>query len=87
MNTNYAFVIWVVIGLLAGLLSSVLTRGWKIALSDVVVGVSGAALGGMGATAMFGGGDGSTGPGAWLVVLGGACLLLGVWTAVQRQPA
>jgi uncharacterized membrane protein YeaQ/YmgE (transglycosylase-associated protein family) len=87
MNANYAFVMWVVIGALAGLLGSILTRGWKIALSDVVVGVAGAALGGLGANAMLRGNDGSVGPAGAFVALGGSCLLLGVWTAVKRRPA
>lgn len=85
MDPNYGFLMWVVIGALAGVLGSVITRGWKIALSDVVVGAAGAAICGAASSVMFRG-SGTGLPGVF-VALTGACLLLGVWVAVKRVPA
>jgi uncharacterized membrane protein YeaQ/YmgE (transglycosylase-associated protein family) len=84
MSSDYGFGIWLLIGVAAGLLSSTLSGSRKFALSDLVVGAAGAAIGGIVVTQAYAGGGIMP---SVLTALGGACLMLGAWRAMQRRPA
>ena len=78
--------LWIVLGALAGWLAGLIMggerRGW---LGNILVGVLGAALGGVVASLLgFGGVDGFN-LYSLLVAVGGSCLLLWIYGMLQRR--
>ena len=78
--------LWIVLGALAGWLAGLIMggerRGW---LGNILVGVLGAALGGVVASLLgFGGVDGFN-LYSLLVALGGSCLLLWIYGMLQHR--
>lgn len=79
---------WLILGLLAGAVAKALHRGPEPngIVGTLVVGVLGALLGGLIASAIGLGGLGSFfSVGTWLVAIGGAVLLLAVYEAVLTR--
>ena len=78
--------LWIVLGALAGWLAGLIMggekRGW---LGNILVGILGAALGGLVASLLgFGGVDGFN-LYSLLVAVGGSCLLLWIYGMLQRR--
>ncbi len=80
--------LWIALGALAGWLAGLIMggerRGW---LGNILVGILGAALGGVVASLLgFGGVDGFN-LYSLLVAVGGACILLWIYNMLQRRMA
>ena len=79
-------VLWLILGALAGWLAGKIMggerRGW---LGCIVVGVLGAGLGGLAASLLGLGGVDGFNLYSLLVAVGGACLLLWIWNALQKR--
>jgi uncharacterized membrane protein YeaQ/YmgE (transglycosylase-associated protein family) len=79
-------VAWLLLGLIAGFIGSKIVdhRGQGI-LRDIVLGITGALLGGF--LFQLVGGEGITGFNAWslLVATGGAVVVLLLWNAITRR--
>ena len=78
-------ILWIVLGTLAGWIASLIMGsgggGW---IAHVVIGVVGAALGGVVAAALGLGGITGFNLYSLLVAVGGACLLLGAFNLIRR---
>ena len=79
--------LWIVLGLVAGFLASMVMKGGYGLLGDIIVGVVGALLGGW-LFSLFGAG-GVTGFNLWslLVALIGACILIAILRAISGSRA
>ena len=78
--------LWIVLGALAGWLAGMIMggerRGW---LGNILVGILGAALGGMVASLLGLGGVDGFNLYSLLVAVGGSCLLLWIYGMLQRR--
>jgi len=79
---------WLVLGLIAGFLASVVMRGGGYGIiGDIIVGIVGALIGGFIFSAL--GGTGVTGLNLWSLVVAfvGACILIAILRAVSGRRA
>jgi uncharacterized membrane protein YeaQ/YmgE (transglycosylase-associated protein family) len=79
---------WLVLGLIAGFLASMVMRGGGYGIiGDVIVGIVGALIGGFIFSAL--GGTGVTGLNLWSLVVAfvGACILIAILRAVSGRRA
>jgi uncharacterized membrane protein YeaQ/YmgE (transglycosylase-associated protein family) len=79
---------WIILGLLAGAIAKALHKGHEPGgvVGTLVVGVAGALVGGLIASAVGIGGIGSFfSLGTWLIAVGGALLLLVIYDALSRR--
>ena len=78
--------LWIVLGALAGWLAGLIMggekRGW---LGNIVVGILGAAVGGLVASLLGLGGVDGFNLYSLLVAVGGSCLLLWIYSMIQRR--
>ncbi|MDO5326185.1 MAG: GlsB/YeaQ/YmgE family stress response membrane protein [Clostridia bacterium] len=78
--------LWIVLGALAGWLAGLIMggekRGW---LGNIVVGILGAAVGGLAASLLGLGGVDGFNLYSLLVAVGGSCLLLWIYGMLQRR--
>jgi uncharacterized membrane protein YeaQ/YmgE (transglycosylase-associated protein family) len=88
MNAAYGIIAWIVIGALAGWIGSMImgTNSKQGGLANVVIGMSGAVVGGW-LSRFFFGDSGSTNGlvGSFLVALVGACVVIFAWRLVMRR--
>ncbi len=80
------FILWIVLGALAGWLAGLIMggekRGW---LGNILVGVLGAAAGGFVASLLGWGGVDGFNLYSLLVAVGGSCLLLWIYGMIRRR--
>lgn len=82
MNPAYGIILWIVIGGLAGLVGGKImgTSARQNVLTDIVLGVVGAVVGGFVARAFFNDDVGNNGiTASFLVALLGACIVIFAW--------
>lgn len=90
MNPTYGFILWIIIGALAGWIGSMImgTNARQGGLANVLIGIVGALLGGGIARAVFG--DDASNNGfitSLFVALLGACLVIGVGKVITGRRA
>ena len=74
---------WLVVGLIAGFLASMVMRGGYGIVGDIIIGIVGAFIGGLIASLLgFGGSAGFVG--SIIIAFLGACILIAILRAVSR---
>ena len=88
MNPGYGFILWIIIGALAGWIGSKImgTDAAQGSLANVIVGVVGAIIGGFLTRVLFGDNPGNNGfIASFGVALLGSCVLIGILKAVRGR--
>ena len=88
MNPGYGIIMWIIIGALAGWIGSMImgTRAQQGALSNVIIGVVGAVIGGFITRNLLGANAANHGfIASFFVALLGAVILIGVWKLVSGR--
>ena len=88
MNPAYGFIMWIIIGALAGWIGSKImgTDRQQGGLANILIGIVGAVLGGFLTRTLFGDSAGNNGfIASFLVALAGACVVIFLWKMVSGR--